>query len=73
MVNIDKSAKVMVSSIIGALVVYFVGDAITYDPAELGSDETGVGFEESSATGQVIGIAPLILVALGLYGAFSYM
>jgi len=71
--NIDKSAKVLVSSIIGALVVYFVGDAITYDPAELGTNETGVGFEESSATGSIVGIAPMILVALGLYGAFQYM
>lgn len=65
----DKMAKVLVSSMIGALVVYFVGDAITY---EEGATET-TGFAETSATGQVIGIAPLVLVALGLYGAFSYM
>ena len=68
MVNIDKSAKVLVSSVIGALVVYFVGDALTYP-----TDGDGTGFEEGSPTAEIIGIAPLILVALGLYGAFSYM
>jgi hypothetical protein len=69
MTDVQKSAKVLVSSIVGALVVYFVGDAITY---ETGANET-VGFEEGTATAEVIGIAPLVLVALGLYGAFSYM
>lgn len=68
MVNIDKSAKVLVSSIIGALVVYFVGDALTYE-----AGTNGTGFEEGTPTAEIIGIAPLILVAFGLYGAFSYM
>lgn len=70
MTNVDKSAKVLVSAMVGALVVFFVGDAITYDPEV--TNET-VGFEEGTATAEVIQIAPLILVALGLYGSFSYM
>lgn len=69
MVDIDKSAKVLVSSIIGALVVFFVGDALTYPEGET----DGTGFEEGTPTAQMVGIAPLILVALGLYSAFSYM
>jgi len=69
MTDIDNSAKVLVSSIIGALVVYFVGDALTYP--EGATD--GVGFEEGTATAEIIGIAPLLLVAFGLYGAFQYM
>lgn len=73
MPNTDKSVKVLVSAMIGAMIVYFFGDAITYDPETLDTDETGVGFEEGSATAQVINISPLILVALGLYGAFQYM
>lgn len=71
--KIDKSVSVLVASIIGAMVVYFLGDAITYDPAELGDNETGVGFEEGTATAEIVNIAPVVLVALGLYGAFSGM
>lgn len=73
MTNINKSVQVLVAAMIGALVVYFVGDSFTYDEADLGDNETGVGFEEDSATGEMISIAPLLLVALGLYGAFQYM
>jgi hypothetical protein len=69
MTDVQKSAKVLVSAMVGALVVFFVGDAITY---ETGANET-VGFEEGTATAEMVGIAPLILVALGLYGAFQYM
>ena len=67
--DVQKSAKVLVGSLIGALVVYFVGDAITYPEGTA----NGTGFEEGTATAQMIGIAPMILVALGLYGAFQYM
>lgn len=73
MTNINSATKILVSGVIGALVVYFVGDAFTYDEANLGENETGVGFEEDSSTGNIIGISPLILVALSLYGAFTYM
>ena len=57
--DVQKSAKVLVSSMIGALIVYFVGDAMP--------------FEDGSAVQSIVDIAPMILVALGLYGAFSYM
>lgn len=57
--NTDKSVQVLVSAMIGALLVYFIGDAMP--------------FEDGSATAQIVDIAPLILVALGLYGAFNSM
>ena len=57
--NTDKSVKVLVSAMIGALLVYFIGDAMP--------------FESGSATAQIVDIAPLILVSLGLYGAFRTM
>lgn len=69
MTQTDQSVKVLVSAMIGALIVFFVGDAITYPEGET----DGVGFEEGTATAEVINIAPLILVALGLYGAFQNM
>lgn len=67
--DIDKSVQVLVASMIGALVVFFVGDALTYPEGTT----DGVGFEEGSATAEIINIAPVVLVALGLYGAFKGM
>lgn len=64
--NSDKVAGVLVSSMVAALVVFFIGDAFTYEEG----DNVTIGFKDTSATGQIIGIAPLIVVALGLYGAF---
>lgn len=55
--NVDGAAKVLVASMIGALIVYFVGDAVPFD------DETQ----------SIVDIAPMVLVALGLYGAFQKM
>ena len=57
--NTDKSVKVLVSAMIGALIVYFVGDAMP--------------FEDGSAVAEIVDIAPLVLVALGLYAAFANM
>jgi hypothetical protein len=64
----QKSVKVLVGAMIGALIVYFVGDAFIYEEGT-----NGTGFEDGSATAEIIQIGPLILVALGLYGAFQYM
>lgn len=55
--GVDGAAKVLVASMIGALIVYFVGDAVPFD----------------STTQNVVDIAPMVLVALGLYGAFQKM
>lgn len=55
----DKMAKVLVGSIVAALVVQVVGDAFS---AQLGT-----------TANSVVDVAPAILVALGLYGAFQAM
>jgi len=55
--NTQAAAKVLVSSMIGALIVYFVGDAVPFD----------------STTQSIVDVAPMVLVALGLYGAFQKM
>lgn len=66
--NTEQSVKVLVSAMIGALIVYFVGDAFIYEEGT-----NGTGFEDGSATAEIIQIGPLILVALGLYAAFAKM
>lgn len=57
MVDVDKSVSVLVASMIGALLVFFIGDAVPFD----------------STTQSIVDIAPVVLVALGLYGAFKGM
>lgn len=55
--GVDGAAKILVSSMIGALIVYFVGDAVPFD----------------GTTQSIVDVAPMVLVALGLYGAFQKM
>lgn len=54
-----KGVGILVSSFIGALVVAVFGDAIV-----------DVAFEDGSAGEELVDLAPLILVALGFYGAW---
>lgn len=70
MTDTKKMASVLIGSIVGAGVIALFGDSFTYDPEA--TNET-VGFEEGSTVAGIIDVAPAILVALGLYGAFQYM
>lgn len=66
----NKMAGVLIGSIVAAGVIAIFGDTFVYDPET--SNQT-IGFETGSAAAGIIDIAPAILVALGLYGAFQYM
>jgi uncharacterized membrane protein (DUF373 family) len=57
--NTDKAAKVLVGSIVAALVIQIFGDS----------------FESmfSSDVNNIVDVAPVVVVALGLYGAFTAM
>jgi len=69
----NKATAVVVSSFLGALVLLLFGDIMVYDPATLGENETGLGFETGSAGAQIVEIAPVILVAFGLYAGYRSM
>ena len=62
----DKAVQVLVASMVGAVVVFLMGDLIVYPE---GSNES-LGFVEGSTGAQIVNYAPVILIALGLYGAF---
>jgi len=57
--NVDKSVEILVASMIGALLVLIFGDFVV-----------DMAFEEGSTGAQIVNYAPIILVALGLYGAY---
>ena len=69
----NKTVRNLVLAVIGAFVVYIMGDAFTYDPAELDTDEEGVGFSEDSMAGNLIVVLPAIVLALGVLKAFEFV
>lgn len=54
-----RMTEVLAGSIVAALVIQIIGDTFS---EQLGSTANGV-----------VDVAPAIVVALGLYGAFQYM
>jgi len=63
----DKAVQVLVASMVGAVVVFLMGDLIVYPE---GAGNESLGFAEGSTGAQIVNYAPVILIALGLYGAF---
>lgn len=66
----NKTVRNLVLAVIGAFVVYIMGDAFTYDP---GAEEEEVGFAEDSMAGSLIVVLPAIVLALGVLKAFEFV
>lgn len=65
----NRATSILVGSFLGALIVGVFGDLLVYDPEA--TDVSEIGFEEGSAGAELVNVAPLILVALGFYGAWK--
>jgi len=63
--GLEESTEVIVGSFLGALVVLIFGDVM------IGTES--YQFAEGSAGAQMVEIAPVILVALGLYAGYRSM